>query len=117
MDELTVTMDRGASGAAILRLTGALTLRTLFDFQNAARNENSPAMILDLSGVPYMDSAGLGSLLGVIASCHRSGRGLGVAGVAARVRTLFEVAQVDGFIPLFDTVESAELRLSKSATA
>ncbi|HLH00247.1 MAG TPA: STAS domain-containing protein [Bryobacteraceae bacterium] len=117
MDELKIETVRGASGASILRLAGPLTIQTLFEFQDLARRESGPAMVLDLSGVLYMDSAGLGAILGVLASCQRHGRGFGVTGITERIRTLFTVAHVDGMIPLFDSVEIAESRLKQSASA
>ena len=117
MDELKIAVRKGASGAAIIHLNGPLTLNTLFEFQDLARKESSPALILDLSAVPYMDSAGLGAVLGVLASCQRHGRGFGVTGVTDRIKTLFTVGRVDGLIPTFDSVETAEARLKKSASA
>ena len=117
MDELKIEVQKGASGAGILRLKGPLTLNSLFEFQDVARKEASPAIVLDLSGVPYMDSAGLGAVLGVLASCQRHGRGFGVTGVSDRLKTLFTVAHVDGLIPIYDSVESAESRLKKSVSA
>ncbi|HTS48196.1 MAG TPA: STAS domain-containing protein [Bryobacteraceae bacterium] len=117
MDELKINVEKGASGAAIYRLNGALTLNTLFDFQDTARKETASAVVLDLSGVPYMDSAGLGAVLGVLASCQRHGRGFGLACVNDRIKTLFTVGHVDGLIPCFDSVEIAESKLVKSASA
>src|SRR5579871_219994 len=117
MDELKIGVESGSSGAAILRLEGPLTLHTLFDFQDLARKQASPALILDMSGVPYMDSAGLGSVLGVLASCQRHNRGFGVTGVSERIKTLFTVGRVDGLIPTFDSVAAAESRVAKSAPA
>ena len=117
MDELRIHVDKGASGASVFRLTGPLTINTLFDFQDLARKETAPAFVLDLSSVPYMDSAGLGAVLGVLASCQRHGRGFGVAGVNDRIKTLFSVGHVDGLIPIFDSVEVAESRVVKSASA
>ncbi len=117
MDELKINVEKGASGAGILRLNGPLTLNTLFEFQDLARKETAPALVLDLSNVPYMDSAGLGAVLGVLASCQRHGRGFGVACVSDRIKTLFTVGHVDGLIPTFDSVEIAESRIVKSASA
>lgn len=117
MDELKINVEKGASGAAIYRLNGALTLNTLFDFQDTARKETASAIVLDLSNVPYMDSAGLGAVLGVLASCQRHGRGFGLACANDRIRTLFTVGHVDGLIPVFDSVEIAESRIVKSASA
>jgi hypothetical protein len=57
--------------------------------------------------VPYMDSAGLGAMLGVLASCQWQDRGFAVSGLSERIRTLFQVTHVDGLIPVFSTAEDA----------
>ena len=116
MDELKINTEKGASGAVIIRLNGPLTLNTLFDFQDMVRKETA-SIVLDLSAVPYMDSAGLGAVLGALASCQRHGRGFAVACVNDRIRTLFVVGHVDGLIPAFDSVEIAESRIAKPASA
>jgi anti-sigma B factor antagonist len=92
-----------------------LTLNSLFEFQDLRRKQAAPAIILDMSGVPYMDSAGLGAVLGVLASCQRHNRGFGVTGVTDRIKTLFTVGRVDGLIPTFESVAVAESRVAKSA--
>ena len=91
-----------------MKLTGPLTLRTLFDFQEAARHEASRAIIIDLAGVPYMDSAGLGSMISVYAACQRTKRGFAIINLPDRIRTLFEMTRVDGLLPCFATLEAAE---------
>ena len=103
----TETID-SATGARILKLKGALTIQTLFDFQDISRKETSKPIIVDISGVPYMDSAGLGSVISVFTSCPRSNRGFAIVGVTDRVRTLFAVTHVDGILPCYDTLEAAE---------
>ena|SRR5579871_660203 len=117
MDDLKIEVQKRPSGASVVRLDGALTLNTLFEFQDLLRKETAAAIILDLSGVPYMDSAGLGAVLGVLASCQRHNRGFGVTGVSERIKTLFTVGRVDGLIPTFDSVAAAESRVAKSAPA
>jgi anti-anti-sigma factor len=100
-------------GARVLKLTGAFTIQTLFDFQNMARQEASKPMIVDISNVPYMDSAGLGCVISVFASCQRTNRGFGIIGVSERIRTLFEVTHVDGLLPCFGSLEAAEAAVVK----
>ena len=117
MNELKIEIENAASGVRIFRLAGPLILNTLFEFQDLARADSGSAIVIDLSGVPYMDSAGLGAVLGILASCQRKGRGFGVAGATDRIMTLFRVAHVDGLIPTFDSVEIAERQLSKAAAA
>ena len=91
-----------------MKLDGPLTLQTLFEFQTAARKDGGKPIILDISEVPYMDSAGLGSVISVFASCQRTSRGFGIVGLTERIRTLFAVTHVDGLLPCFDSLESAE---------
>jgi anti-sigma B factor antagonist len=97
-----------ASGARILKLTGPLTIQTLFDFQQIVREETSKPIIVDLSGVAYMDSAGLGCVVSAFTSCQRNQRSFGITGIGDRIQTLFAVTHVDGLLPCFDSLEAAE---------
>lgn len=117
MKDLHIASETGASGAKIFRLTGPLTLGSVFEFQDLARADHDAAIVIDLSAVPYMDSAGLGAILGIMASCQRTSRGFGITGATERIQTLFAVAGVSGLIPSFDSVEIAERKLSNAASA
>jgi anti-sigma B factor antagonist len=117
MEELKIEVTKGASGVRVFRLLGPLTLSSLFEFQDLVRAENDSPTVIDLAEVPYMDSAGLGALLGVYASCQRNGRGFAIAGSQDRIRTLFRVTHVDGLVPSFESVEKAEEQLSKKGGA
>jgi anti-sigma B factor antagonist len=97
-----------APGCRILRLTGPLTLSSLFDFQNTLRADPPPALILDLTGVPYMDSAGMGAIINYFVSSQRHGRKLVVAGVNGRVLELFRMTKVEGLLTMKETVAEAE---------
>lgn len=109
VEPLTLESVSGqAPGSRILRLTGPLTLQNLFEFQSTLRTDPPAALILDLSNVPYMDSAGMGSIINYYVSCQRNGRKLVVAGVNGRVLELFKMTKVDGLLPLAPTVAEAE---------
>lgn len=114
-ENLKIEAVDGARGARILKLTGAFTLQTLFEFQQMARQETSKPMVLDISKVPYMDSAGLGCVISLFASCQRTNRGFGITGVSERIRTLFEVTHVDGLLPCFDSLDAAETAVVKAS--
>jgi anti-anti-sigma factor len=101
----------------IFHLTGPFTLGEIFDFQDTARTDTERSILIDLSGVPYMDSAGLGVLLGVMASCERTGRKFAITGATARVQTLFQVAKVEKLIPAFESVEAAQNAIAQTASA
>ncbi|MFZ0744592.1 MAG: STAS domain-containing protein [Terracidiphilus sp.] len=107
-----LTIDRTAGKAAdtlIYHLSGPLTLRNMFDFQSQLRS-GTPARltILDLTQVPYMDSAGMGLVMNQYVHCKTNGLKLVVAGANRRVMDLFEVTKVSTILPLAATVEEAE---------
>jgi anti-sigma B factor antagonist len=100
-------------GARVIKLTGPLTLRTLFEFQEAGRRDAAKPVIIDITGTPYMDSAGLGAVISIFASCQRTSRGFAIIGVSDRIRTLFQVTHCDGMLPCFDSLEAADESLAK----
>jgi anti-anti-sigma factor len=118
MDDLCIEPSPGSrDGIRVLKLIGPFTLKNVFEFQAAVR-EDSPALtVIDLTAVPYMDSAALGSILGVHVSCQRHGLQYALAGASDRLRTLFKVAGVDGLLVSYATPAEAEGRLARSASA
>jgi anti-anti-sigma factor len=114
VDSLQINVTYSKSGARILSPVGPMNIRTLFDFQAISRQEADKPVIIDLSGVPYMDSAALGSVLSVFSKCQDSGRGFAICGLTDRLRTLFKVTHVDGVMPNFETLEAAEAEVSKT---
>jgi anti-anti-sigma factor len=113
-EDLKIEFIDSPKGARIMKLTGPLTLKTLFDFQQVSRKESGHPIVVDIDAVPYMDSAGLGSLISVFASCQRNGRGFAIIGLSERIRTLFEVTHCDGLLPCFDSLEAAEAAVVKA---
>src|SRR5207253_11241150 len=93
MNSEPLVIERGEPG--ILRLRGPLTMENLASFQNAMRRDHAPIMFLDLSEVPYMDSAGLGSLVSAYISVQKTGRRVVLTGVNDRVGKLFEITRVE----------------------
>jgi anti-anti-sigma factor len=109
-DPLVIERLEGkAPGTLILRFTGPVTLRNLFGMQEQLRGGALPAVtILDLSGVPYMDSAGMGAVINHHVHCQNRGSKMIAAGVNSRVMELFKMTKVHTVIALAATVEEAE---------
>jgi anti-sigma B factor antagonist len=95
-------------GQRILSLEGALVLSTMFQFQSTVRADTSQLLIIDFTSVPYVDSAGIGALVGAHVSRQHSGRGLALVGVSERVHNALKVTHVEQFFRFFDSVEAAE---------
>ncbi len=95
-------------GQRILRFQGPIVLGTLFQFQSAIRAKDARALILDFTSVPYIDSAGIGALVGAYVTHNKDGRSLALVGVSARIHAALEVTRVEQFFRFFDTVAEAE---------
>lgn len=99
-------------GQRILRLTGPLTMSTLFDFQARVRADVSKVLMLDFANVPYVDSAGIGTLVGAYVTHQKDGRSLYLIGVNDRVKSALKVTRVEQFFRFVDSVEAAERAIS-----
>jgi anti-anti-sigma factor len=89
-----------------------MTLATLAPLRLALQAENSPALILVLGDVSHIDSAGLGLLVQLHASCQRTGRRMALAGVNERIRTSLDVMGLSQVLTLYSTREDAERALA-----
>jgi anti-sigma B factor antagonist len=112
-DPLAIERKQGqSSDVLIFHLTGPVTLRNLFGLQDQLRAGDVPrATILDLSGVPYMDSAGMGAIVNYYVYCQNRGIKLVVAGVSSRVMELFKMTRVDSVLSFAPTADTAEASL------
>jgi len=97
-----------APSQRILRLVGPILISNFFQFQTIVRTDESRSLILDLNQVPYVDSAGIGALVGAYVSRQNDGRKLVLAGVTDRVRGSLQVTRVEQFFKFYDTVEAAQ---------
>jgi len=88
----------------ILKLAGPLTISTLYEFQNLVRTNNSADLVLDFTRVPYVDSAGVGAMVGAYVRHQREGRSVTLAGASERVRNTLKVTQVDKFFVYTESV-------------
>jgi anti-anti-sigma factor len=95
----------------ILRVHGPLVISNFFDFQQAAREDKSPILIIDLADVPYMDSAALGSILGIHVSSGRKQTKYALIHVAPRIESMFNISGVRDTLVMFATLADAEAAL------
>ena len=106
-----------APGTVIFRLSGPFTARDMYgslspnELRNTFESEGGDSHglhILDLTEVPYVDSAGLGMLVSHYVRCQGRDIRLVLAGVNPRVIQLLEMTRVDGFLQRIATVEEAD---------
>ncbi len=110
--------DGKLAGARTLKLSGPFTILGRFRIiRDSLRTERAPIAIVDLSDVPYMDSAALGSLLGLHVSCQQHQRRYALVGASDRLQTLFRVSGVHSILVMFATLLEAEAALNGKAAS
>ena len=70
-------------------------------------------VVLDLGGVNYMNSSGLGTLIAALTTVRNSGGDLRLARVEGKVQNLFVMTQL---VKVFDTYETVDRALSSFET-
>jgi anti-sigma B factor antagonist len=71
----------------------------------------SPRVLLDLSPVAFIDSAGLASILSLVKGLPEGGE-LRIAGAREAVRAVFRLTRLDKVLPLHETLEDAAAAMS-----
>jgi len=118
MEQIEIRRVPGTrESTVILQIIGPLTLATLFDLQAALRELGTADAIIDLTDVPYIDSAGLGAILSQWAHAQRNSAKFAVAGMCERVVTLLKITKVDSLLPAFPTVAAAEASFAAAVGA
>jgi anti-sigma B factor antagonist len=83
-------------------------MTTVFGFQATVRADTSRSLIIDFTNVPYVDSAGIGALVGAYVTRQNGGRNLALVGVSERIHNALKVTHVEQFFRFFDSVSAAE---------
>ncbi len=95
-----------ADGYVICRPVGELDAFTVSQFRQAlAELATNPRILIDMSGVPFVDSAGLGALIGGIRRARELG---GDVAVACNRPTLTRLLHTTGFDRVATVSESEQ---------
>jgi anti-sigma B factor antagonist len=111
---LSIEQEQTADGFTICRPVGELDAFTVSQFrQSLAELAASPKLVIDMSGVPFVDSAGLGALIGGIRRTRElGGEVVVVCNRPSLVRTL-RTTGFDRIVVMTETVEEAKKTLEK----
>jgi anti-sigma B factor antagonist len=110
--ELDVSSRVGGSGAGvnILSCSGNLDLETVDIFTGAALpllGTDGKPLIIDLSGVDFIDSMGLSGLIAALTHARESELGLDLVVNTERVSRLLSLTGVDALLPIHESLQGA----------
>ncbi|HKN75533.1 MAG TPA: STAS domain-containing protein [Candidatus Acidoferrum sp.] len=91
----------------VTRLNGKLSLETVHNFIQALRPEPAAHLVLDMSGVSFLDSAGVGALVSLFVHRRNNGQSFAIAGLTQQGMAVLQVAGLVKLLPNFPSVEAA----------
>src|SRR5689334_23067847 len=94
---------------AVLALDGRLNLVAAPSLRTAVEETvpETPRVVVDLSGVTFMDSSGLGALIAGLKRARQAQGDLRIAGANEQVLTVLRLTNLDKVLKPQETVEAA----------
>jgi anti-sigma B factor antagonist len=108
-DDLEIA-SRQESGATVVTARGEVTVFSSPAMRESLRKiaESQPSrVVLDLSGVRYIDSSGVATFVEAMQTIQRHKGKLVLAGLNPRVRGVFEIARLDSVFVMVASVQEA----------
>ncbi len=115
---LTIGTEETGDGYSICRPAGELDAFTVAQFRQVLADvASAKKLVIDLSGVPFIDSAGLGALIGGIRRTRELGGDVAVACDRPTLVRLLKTTGFDRIVSVTDNVEQAKSALRDAAEA
>ena len=107
-------LGTGAGGSGIevnvVYCSGSLDLETVDEFKHRVLPllvAGAPSLVLDLGGVGFMDSTGLGGLIAALKRAREAEIGLDLVVNTERVSQLLALTGVDVLLPIYESQQLA----------
>ncbi len=118
-DAFAISTRQVAEQTCVVSLEGDIDLAAAPTLKSALLElvrEGHRQLILDLSGVSYLDSTGLGVLVGIRKRLADQGR-LAIAGTPKNVFRVFQITGLDAKFEMFSTLDRALVDARESANS
>src|ERR1700737_423332 len=112
MDSVSLDVEsrQTDSGVTVLAPTGRLDVAgapALKDAVSEAMKNGKHRLVIDMEGVSFVDSSGLGSVVAALKQVRTSQGDLRLAAPNQQVRVVLELTTLDRVFPYYATVEEA----------
>jgi anti-sigma B factor antagonist len=108
---LEAELERVDATTAVFRLTGRMTLgmrlREIESKITTALDEGIRKLVLELSGVEFIDSAGLGALMILYGNMKVRGGQLRIVAPGSKVLDVLKITHTDSILPIDHNLDAA----------
>ncbi|KQQ09698.1 MULTISPECIES: STAS domain-containing protein [Rathayibacter] len=107
---MTFTTEKIEPDIAVVRGEGKLNMVSAPELRTLVLRvieEGENRVVVDLSGIEFMDSSGLGALVGCLKSARQAGGDLRIASPSPQVSMVLRLSNLDRVLASFDSAEDA----------
>lgn len=106
--KLDVQVQETHNGSPVVaKLTGKLALETVSQFLQTMRPNGAASLVLDMSGVSFLDSAGVGALVQLFVHRRNQSQKFALAALTPQGTAVMQVAGLMKLMPVFSSVAEA----------
>ena len=110
MTEIAIERPDGQAEVTVVRPRGRLDMQSAQGLrQELAQlaDAGQPRLVLDLEGVGFMDSSGLGAIISGLKAARQNGGDLRIARANEQVRLVLQLTSLDRVLHPYESVEEA----------
>ncbi len=115
---VSVISAKTTDDISVLKVSGYLDTTTASELESALYNllgKSCYKVVVDLSGVSYISSAGWGIFIGEIKEIRNHGGDLKLAGMVGDVHEVFQLLDFQSILEAYTTIEEAKESFTKSS--
>jgi anti-sigma B factor antagonist len=116
--DLKLSVDQATLGATVIAVSGEIDVYTapkLREKLSSLIEGGTYRLILDLEGVEFLDSTGLGALIGGLKGVRAHDGSIDIVCTQSRILRIFKITRLDKVFDIYDTISDALRAFSKGA--
>ncbi len=102
-----------AGGVGVLKVDGSIDAHVAPQFDKELKSllAQTKKIVIDVSGLEYIATAGLGVLMASFNDAHSHGGNLVISGMSTKIRKVFDTMGFSKVLKIFDTIDQAKSAL------
>ena len=107
---MDLRVETARPGTAVVRLDGRLDLVSAGEAKQGmvdAVESGQRRLVVDMANVDFVDSSGLGAIVGVLKAARQAGGDLRIARPTEQLRSILELTMLDRVLRPYESVEEA----------
>lgn len=108
---MEISYNSLGSDTYLVKLNGALNARSAEEAKQTFRDlsdKGTKSVVVDLSGVPFIDSSGLAALVSGLKTFGGDANNLRLAAPQSQAKLLFELTMFDRVFQIYETIAEAQ---------